>query len=248
MRCAPRFAELAGQTMTMREICDSNATGMRRGHEAEEDFCHSGSYSRAVSQRAKEPVELTCHSQCWRLYNRTLLSLFHLLSLLFPRATAVPHSVSSLSLTLSPLVLHPSSRLSWLLRCTDVAIQLRARETRVCDVASHLRQRIRQRVVFALCVTLRLWHPDSGVGIVGSLSLSLSFSPTRSPPLSLFPSLSLSPISLSLSLSLCRSVVGPSPALIPDRQCSQQRHRNVRSVYDNALSPGDASRGLVNMV
>jgi len=194
MRCALCFAELAGQTMTMREICDSNATRMRRGHEAEEDFCHSGSHSRAVSQPAKEPVELTCHSQCWQLHNRTSLSLSLSLSLLCPRATAVPYSVSSLSLTLSPLVLHPSSRLSWLLRYTDIAIRLRARETRVRDVASHLRQHIRQRVVFALCVTLRLWHPDSGVGIVGSHSPSHSLS-----------LLSLSSISFSLvfSLSLC---------------------------------------------
>lgn len=93
MRCAPRFAELAGQTMTMRGICDSNATGMKRGHETEEDFCHSGSHSRAVPQQAKEPVELTCHSQCWRLHNRALPPL--------------PRAVSSLSLTLSALVLHP---------------------------------------------------------------------------------------------------------------------------------------------
>lgn len=131
------------------------------------------------------------------------------LSLPSPRAATVPRAVSSLSLTLSPLVLHPPSRLSRLLRCTDVAIRLRARETCVRDVASHLRQHIRQRVVFALCVTLRLRHPNP------SRRMFLTYS------------LFLSP---SLSLGSSLSVVGPGPTLIPDGQCSRQRHRNVRSV------------------
>lgn len=157
------------------------------------------------------------------------------LSLPSLRATAVPRAVSSLSLTLSPLVLHSSGRLSRLLRCTDVAIRLRARETRVRDVASHLRQRIRQRVVFALCVTLRLWHPDPGGGIVGSLSLFLSFSPGFS--LSPFPTPALFP----------PFVVGPGPALISRRTMRPAAAQKCPSVCDNALSRRDASRVQVNM-
>lgn len=105
---------------------------------------------------------------------------------LFTLPAAVPCAISSLSLTLSPLILHPPGRPSRLLRCTDVAIRLRARETRVHDVASHLRQRIRQRVVFALCVMLRLRHPDPDVDIVGSLSLSRLFL-SNFPPSLLLP-------------------------------------------------------------
>lgn len=60
--------------------------------------------SRATT--GERAVELTCHSQCWRLHNRLSILSPPSLSLSIFRATAVPRAISSLSLTLSPLVLH----------------------------------------------------------------------------------------------------------------------------------------------
>lgn len=166
-----RSAELARPTMTTREFAIQMQSGEPRGggkgeegYRTGEDFCHSGSHSRTVPQRVKEPGGT---------------------HLPFSALTAAQQSGSfSLSSRVSP-PLSPTpvashfptpGRPSRLLRCTDIAIpgcvpMKRALATsRLTYVSAYVSE-----VVFVLRVMLRLRYSP----LISLLSLSLSYTRTQ---------------------------------------------------------------------
>lgn len=197
-------------------ICDSNAVGTRPGSA-------TGREKISVTPEAthgpyrngwKSLVELTCHSQRWRLHNRAR-SLF-----LYPSFPLISRcAVSSLSLTRRLSFSNPRSTVtaSAVHRHRDPGLY--ARETRARDIAPHLRQRIRQRVVFVLRVLLWCGAPFPPLNRI-SLFLSLNFCLSSLLPLSL-------PFVPRLDLVRLWSQAD---------NAADSGNRNVWNVCDNALS------------
>lgn len=203
-------------------ICDSNAVGTRTGgYRTREDFCHSGSHSRAVPQRAKEPggthlpfSALTAAQQSSFSLSLSFLPAHLPLCRLLSFANPSPFSNPRSTVTASAVHRHRHPG-------------LHARGTRARDIAPHLRQRIRQRVVFVLRVMLRCGAPllSFDADIVGSLSFFLS--------ISVFLPFPLSSLSLSFSLVLRSDLVR---LWSQADNAADSGNRNVWSVCDNALS------------
>lgn len=219
MRCALRFAELAGQTMTMRGICDSNATGMKRGARDGRRFLS-----------LRKP--LTGRTTTGERAGGTHLPFSVLTAA--QQGSPLPPScaVSSLSLTLSPLIPHspwPTVTASAVHQHRDSAARpwnARSRR-RISPTSAHTsasRICVMRYATVAAAPRSRCRHRR--------ISLALS--------LFLFSLLTLfcPPIPVG-------SVVGSGPVLIPGGQCSRQRYRDVRNACDNALSRRNASRGRV---